>query len=187
MAFVVLLRVSPGRRCHWAPDPGCNYPKRFVPLAPGHPLHGITFFASPLMPRGHFLSWVTKNRAAYREQRPLAGYAKAARGRPKVKVNKEVTGNRFRLVESRSFCPAFSRQNTAFPGLLCLPAIKEDTGFKSDAFGSAFACFLLLAIRPEPEELDRVISARLVCRAAPGLRCGRLRPAVPCGTQIVSK
>ena len=54
------------------------------------------------MPGGHFLSWVTKNRAAYREQRPLANYAEVARGRPQVKVNKEVTGNRFRLVEARA-------------------------------------------------------------------------------------
>ncbi len=36
----------------------------------------------------HFF-WQQKNRAAYRGQRPLAGYAEVARGRPQVKRSKE--------------------------------------------------------------------------------------------------
>ena len=34
---------------------------------------------------------------------------------PPKKVDKESASSRFRLVESRSFSPAFSRQNTTFP------------------------------------------------------------------------
>ncbi len=103
---------------------------------------GGTFVFSRLEPAGLLLSLSAKNRAAYRGQRPFAGYAEAARGRPQVKVDKEPTqqasaielarmaeapegrrsqsaSNRFRLVESRSFSPAFSRQNATLPeGLL---------------------------------------------------------------------
>ncbi len=109
------------------------------------------FFFIALLPGGHFLSWVTK------------------------KGSKEVTGNRFRLVKSRSFSPAFSSQNTTFPGLPGLPRFRE------------FACSLLFAIGPEPAELYRVIPARFECRAASGPPPGvaSARPVLQTGVSPV--
>ncbi len=139
------------------------------------------------MPRGPFLSWVTKNRAAYREQRPLAGYAEAARGRPKVKESKEVAGNRFRLVEARAPARASTRRNATFPGLLCLPAIKENTGFKNAASGRALSRVEKqlpvsaarpesnksrpLVARPTPPHAEGATFATLTCSSAGVGRC----------------
>ncbi len=55
------------------------------------PPAGRVLFFNRLDPAGLLLSLPPKNRAAYREQRPLAGYAEAARGRLQVKVDKEPT------------------------------------------------------------------------------------------------
>ena len=83
--LAVLLAASTPKAL---PAPGCPFHEMifFFTAMPGG-----TFVFSRLEPAGLLLSLSAKNRAAYRGQRPFAGYAEAARGRPQVKVDKEPT------------------------------------------------------------------------------------------------
>ncbi|WP_298064215.1 hypothetical protein [uncultured Rikenella sp.] len=81
----------------------------FTALMPGR-----HFFLSRLKPAGLLLSLPPKKVDKEPAQQPsaieLARMAEAPEGR-----RSQSASSRFRLVESRSFSPAFSRQNTTFP------------------------------------------------------------------------